>query len=216
MMCMAFIIYRKISRLFDKTYYHLFHLSDDTSNKCQIDRFVSILNLNAEKTIDALINVDGIAAIFELEDVKNATDIYIENVRHNLTTNRYMEININEHIHEISQITCRVLNQTAFQNGYPIRFTFDMKDDNGSFNLSTIRYYLTFHRDHYIYEINSNINLVNYDYGFLLFLEGVYNTYDTTIVTTAIIDGHSRKYIMLPDKNVLSNAIGHYYGIKLF
>jgi hypothetical protein len=237
---LTFIIYKKILKLFNKSYFYFDTICYDEVRDKQITQFTNILSHNTQKAIESLKCTKGMTSKFDLDKIKITVDTYINhNIKRdvrlaiqNSNTIR-LDVNINEYINSVSQLICHELNRIASDNNEIIRFTFSMKNNCGSFEVNTIVRHNTQNSNHFIYEVvnyanATKYNLIKYNVYFHTFLlRGVISYYsEVKIIETSMIDGISQKYSMIPfnpekkvdrytnpDKNTISLAIKNFYGV---
>lgn len=210
---LAYIIYNKLIKLVNGSYFNFCTISNNAIREKQVTRFLGILDSNSKKTINALKCTLEPSDVFDFDYIKDIVDIYINRIiKNNITksvanTDKIcLDVNINDHIVNISQLMCHALNRMSRTDNKIIRFTFCMKGCKGTFNINALKKYKAFN-DHYVYEmINYSDNKICYLIKYDPFFHRVMSTLiggnmfypDVKVVETDIIDGIKQKYSIIP------------------
>lgn len=201
-----YILYQKIKKLFNPTYFYFDTCCSKYQRNNQIKKFSSILEGNIQRTLKILSNVHGMQHFFDFIYLDKLAKVFIEQnkiVLNKLIDNEeesYLETNINTYIEKFSQILCTSLNRTSNFKNINVRFFYTINNKNtyeGLFNVINVIKYSTSNKNMCIYEIiNNNLKtmyyLINYEDTFHSFLS--INLDEVNTIRTAVIDGTMRTY----------------------
>lgn len=222
---LAFIIYRKIKKLFDRSYFYIDTSNDEKYTMNQVTKFTYILKHNVQKNIIMLSHTKGMNTLFDFSYVMDTIDQYIDDDITNkimvdaiITKSNYLEININEYIIDVSNLICDILNRMAFENNCCIRFTYSHDKECGYFNILTISRNGQINHNQYVYDIYDHSNgktyhIIKYDEEFHNYLSKVVlNLFiDVKVVKTSLIDGVIQWCVIIP-----FNKDMRYYHSEIF